>query len=68
MNIKLTFSSKRGKKYFFCVFRPFLAYSYGVVDHPDEKYENDKMTLLESKNNEIVLLKQEILMLKKLIE
>ena len=42
--------------------------SYGVVDHPDEFYENDKMALLESKNNEIVLLKQEILMLKKLIK
>ena len=43
--------------------------SYGVVDdHPDEVYENGKMALLESKNNEIVLLKQEILMLKKLIE
>ena len=42
--------------------------SYGVVDdHPDEVYENGKMALLESKNNEIVLLKQEILMLKKLI-
>ena len=42
--------------------------SYGVVDHPDEFYENDKMALLESKNNEIVFLKQEILMLKKLIK
>ena len=41
--------------------------SYGVVDRPDEFYENDKMALLESKNNEIALLKQEILMLKKLI-
>ena len=41
--------------------------SYGVVDHPDEFYENDNMALLEAKNNEIVLLKQEILMLKKLI-
>ena len=41
--------------------------SYGVVDHPDEFYENDKMALLESKNNEIALLKQEIIMLKKLI-
>ena len=38
--------------------------SYGVVDHPDEFYENDAMELLESKNNEIVLLKQEILTLK----
>ena len=42
--------------------------SYGVVDHPDEFYENEKMTPLESKNNEIVLLKQEILMLKKVIK
>ena len=42
--------------------------SYGVVDHPHEFYENDEMKQLESKNNEIVLLKQEILMLKKLIE
>ena len=41
--------------------------SYGVVDHPNEFYENDEMALIESKNNEIVLLKQEILMLKKLI-
>ena len=41
--------------------------SYGVVDHPDEFYENDKMALLESKNNEIVLLKQEISTLKNLI-
>ena len=39
--------------------------SYGVVDHPEELYENDKIALLESKNNE---LKQEILMLKKLIK
>ena len=36
--------------------------SYGKVDHPDEFYENDEMALLESKNNEIVLLKEEILM------
>ena len=42
--------------------------SYGVVDCLDEFYENDKMALLESKNKEIVLLKQEILMLKKLIK
>ena len=42
--------------------------SYGVVDHPHEFYENDEMKLLESKNNEIVLLKQEILMLKELIK
>ena len=40
--------------------------SYGVVDHPNEFYENDAIALLESKNNEIVLLKHEILMLKKL--
>ena len=37
--------------------------SYGVEDHPDEVYENDRMALLD----EIVLLKQEILTLKKLI-
>ena len=42
--------------------------SYGIVDHPDEFYENDEMALLESKNNEIVLLKEEILMLKELIK
>ena len=42
--------------------------SYGVVDHPHEFYENDEMKQLESKNNEIVLLKQEILMLKKLVK
>ena len=43
--------------------------SYGVVDdHPNEFYENGKIALLESKNNEIVLLKQEILMLEKLIK
>ena len=46
----------------------YIFNSYGVVDHPDEFYENDKMALLESKNNEIVLLKQEILMLKKLVK
>ena len=39
--------------------------SYGVVDHPDEFYENDKLALLESRNNEIFLLKQEIIMLKR---
>ena len=39
--------------------------SYGVIDLPAGFYENDKMALLESKNNEIILLKQEILMLKK---
>ena len=43
----------------------YIFNSYGVVDHPDEFYENDKMALLESKNNEIILLKKEILMLKK---
>ena len=43
--------------------------SYGVVDHPNEFYENDEMVLvLESKNQEIVLLKQEILTLEKLIK
>ena len=47
---------------------PFLAYSYRVVDLSVKKYAKDKMTLLESKKNEIVLLKPEILMLKKLIE
>ena len=39
--------------------------SYGVVDTPDEFYENDVMTLLASKSNEIVYLKKQILMLKK---
>ena len=39
--------------------------SYGVVDHLDEFYENDKLALLESRNNEIFLLKQEIIMLKR---
>ena len=37
--------------------------SYGVVDHPDELYENDTMALLKSKNNEIVFLKSEIVSL-----
>ena len=55
------FTQSFGMKW--CIFN-----SYGVVDHPVEFYENDKMALLESKNNEIVLLKQEILMLKKLIK
>ena len=41
--------------------------SYGVVDHPDEFDENDTMALLASKNNEIVLLKQEILVLEKIV-
>ena len=36
--------------------------SYGVVD---EFYENDELAILESKNNEIFLLKQEIIMLKR---
>ena len=35
-------------------------------DHPDEFYENGKIALIESKNNEIVSLKQEILILKNL--
>ena len=38
--------------------------SYGVVDHPDDFYENDRMALLTSKNSEIVSLKKQILMLK----
>ena len=38
--------------------------SYGVVDHLDEFDENDTMMLLESKNNEILLLKKQILALK----
>ena len=38
--------------------------SYGVMDSPDEFYEKDTMEILESKNNEIVSLKQEILMMK----
>ena len=42
--------------------------SYGVVDHPDEFYENDTMALLASKSNEIVLMKKQILMLKKTYE
>ena len=42
--------------------------SYGVVDHPDELYENDTMALLASKNNEIVLLRKQILVLQKLEE
>ena len=39
--------------------------SYGVVDRLDEFDENDTMTILESKNNEILLLKKQILVLKK---
>ena len=39
--------------------------SYGVVDHPDEFYENDPMELLASQRNEIDFLKKQILMLKK---
>ena len=42
--------------------------SYGVVDHPDEFDENDTMALLASKNNEMVLLKQEILVLEKIVK
>ena len=38
--------------------------SYGVVDHPDEFYENDATALLE----ENVSLKKQILMLKKLVK
>ena len=44
----------------------YIFNSYGVVDQPNEFHENDKMALLESKNNEIDLLKQEVLMLKEL--
>ena len=40
--------------------------SYGIVDHQDELYENDTRALLASKNNEIVLLKKQMLVLKKL--
>ena len=42
--------------------------SYGVVDHPDEFYENDTMALLASKNKEIVLLKKQMLVLQKLVK
>jgi hypothetical protein len=43
--------------------------SYGVVDHhPDEFDENETMALLASKNNEIVLLKQEILVLENIVK
>ena len=42
--------------------------SYGMVDHPVEFYENDTMALLASKNNEIVTLKQKLLMLEKLVK
>ena len=41
--------------------------SYGVVDDPDELYVNDTMALLASKN-EIVLLKNQILVLQKLVK
>ena len=37
--------------------------SYGVVDHPDEVYENNTMGLVKSKNSEIVSLKSEIVSL-----
>ena len=37
------------------------------MDHPDEFDENDTMALLASKSNEIVLLKQEILVLEKIV-
>ena len=42
--------------------------SYGVVDDPDELYVNDTMALLASKNNENVLLKNQILVLQKLVK
>ena len=45
----------------------FIFNCYGVVDHTDEFDENDTMALLASKNNEIVLLKQEILVLEKIV-
>jgi hypothetical protein len=41
--------------------------SYGIVDQPVEFYENDTMALLASKNNEIVLLKKQMNMLKKTV-
>jgi hypothetical protein len=41
--------------------------SYGVVDHSDECHEHDTMALLASKNDEIVLLKKEMLVLQKLV-
>ena len=41
--------------------------SYGVVDDLDELYVNDTMALLASKN-EIVLLKNQILVLQKLVK
>ena len=40
--------------------------SYGVVDHPDEFNEIDTAALLASKSNEILLLKKQMLVLKKL--
>ena len=43
--------------------------SYGVVDHdPDEFDENETMALLASKNNEIVLLKKQMLIMQKLLK
>ena len=42
--------------------------SYGVVDHPDEFNEIDTAALLASKTNEILLLKKQMLVLKKLMK
>ena len=42
--------------------------SYGVVNDPDEFYVNDTMALLASKNNEIILLKNQMLVLQKLVK
>ena len=42
--------------------------SYGKVDHPGEFCENDAMTLLASKNKEIVLLKKQMLIMQKLLK
>ena len=42
--------------------------SYGVVDHQDEFDESDTIALLASKSTEIVLLKKQILVLKKTYE
>ena len=46
----------------------FIFNTYGVVDHPDEFDENDTMVLLASKNNEIVLLKKQMLIMQKLLK
>ena len=42
--------------------------SYGTVDHPDEFCENVAIALLASKNNEIVLLKKQMLIMEKLLK